>query len=111
MAGRRVSDALDVVDDLRRTRRPCCVTGVTATALLDPVLDRAVERADVLAVDVLGIGSALPDRVVTNDDWAATLDTDDEWIRSRTGIAERRFAALQRSPKQRLRLRELAHSA
>ena len=71
----------------------CCVTDVTATALLDPVLDRGVERADVLAVDVLGIGSALPDRVVTNDDWAATLDTDDDWIRSRTGIAERRFAA------------------
>ena len=50
------------------------------------------QRADVLAVDVLGIGTALPDRVVTNQDWARTLDTDDDWIRSRTGIAERRFA-------------------
>lgn len=58
------------------------------------VLDRpAAERADVLAVDVLGIGTALPDRVVTNDDWAARLDTNDAWIRSRTGIAERRFVA------------------
>ena len=62
----------------------------TATAMLDRT---TVERADVLAVDVLGIGAALPDRVVTNDDWAEVLDTDDEWIRSRTGIAERRFAA------------------
>ncbi len=68
-----------------------CVTDVTTgTAVLDRA---AVERADVLALDVLGIGTALPDRVVTNDDWAATLDTDDAWIRSRTGIAERRFAA------------------
>lgn len=55
----------------------------------DQMRDR--QRADVLAVDVLGIGAALPDRVVTNEDWSRTLDTDDAWIRTRTGIAERRF--------------------
>lgn len=49
-------------------------------------------RSDVLAVDVLGIGTALPARVKTNDDWAATLDTDDAWIRSRTGIGARHIA-------------------
>lgn len=32
-------------------------------------------------------------RVVTNDDLSKTLDTNDEWIRTRTGISERRFAA------------------
>jgi 3-oxoacyl-[acyl-carrier-protein] synthase-3 len=36
---------------------------------------------------------ALPKRVVTNDDLSRTLDTSDEWIRSRTGIVERRIAS------------------
>jgi 3-oxoacyl-[acyl-carrier-protein] synthase-3 len=34
----------------------------------------------------------VPDRVVTNDDLAAVMDTSDEWIRTRTGIQERRWA-------------------
>ena len=38
---------------------------------------------------VVGWGMALPDRVVTNDDLAALVDTSDEWIRSRTGIGAR----------------------
>lgn len=46
----------------------------------------------VLPVDVAGIGVALPEEIVTNDDWAALLDTSDEWIFSRTGIRERRRA-------------------
>jgi len=37
--------------------------------------------------------SYVPDRIVTNDDLAATIDTSDEWIRSHTGIRERRIAA------------------
>lgn len=36
-----------------------------------------------------GLGHALPARVVTNDDLARTLDTSDEWIRTRSGIATR----------------------
>jgi 3-oxoacyl-[acyl-carrier-protein] synthase-3 len=39
----------------------------------------------------LGTGLALPDRVVTNDDLARVMDTSDEWIRTRTGIQERRW--------------------
>lgn len=39
---------------------------------------------------ITGIGTSLPDKVVTNHDLAATLDTSDEWIRERSGIAERR---------------------
>ncbi len=39
---------------------------------------------------ILGTGSALPKKVVTNDDLAAFLDTSDEWISTRTGIRERR---------------------
>jgi 3-oxoacyl-[acyl-carrier-protein] synthase-3 len=42
---------------------------------------------------VRGIGSYLPDRIVTNEDMAGMVDTSDEWIRQRTGIGERRFAA------------------
>lgn len=43
-------------------------------------------------VTVLGVGAAVPDRVITNDDLAAFLDTSDGWIVRRTGIRERRIA-------------------
>ncbi|HEY8256026.1 MAG TPA: beta-ketoacyl-ACP synthase III [Gemmatimonadales bacterium] len=39
----------------------------------------------------LGTGLALPDRVVTNNDLSHLMDTNDEWIRTRTGIEERRW--------------------
>ena len=39
----------------------------------------------------LGTGMAVPGNVVTNDDLSALMDTTDEWIRSRTGIEERRW--------------------
>ena len=42
---------------------------------------------------ILGFGGYVPDRVMTNDDWAQIVDTTDEWITSRTGIKRRRFAA------------------
>ena len=42
---------------------------------------------------VIGTGSYLPEKVVTNDDLARTVDTSDEWIRSRTGIRSRHVAA------------------
>ncbi len=38
---------------------------------------------------ITGIGTALPDNVVTNDDLAARIDTTDEWITERTGIKQR----------------------
>ncbi|MGI5208090.1 beta-ketoacyl-ACP synthase III [Spirillospora sp. CA-108201] len=41
---------------------------------------------------ILAFGDYRPARVVTNDDLALTVDTNDEWIRSRVGIAERRIA-------------------
>ena len=39
---------------------------------------------------ILGTGSALPEKIVRNDDLALFLDTSDEWISTRTGIRERR---------------------
>ncbi|WP_086852209.1 beta-ketoacyl-ACP synthase III [Amycolatopsis kentuckyensis] len=41
---------------------------------------------------VLGIGSAQPEKIVTNDDLSQIMDTSDEWIQARVGIVERRFA-------------------
>ncbi|GAA1854616.1 beta-ketoacyl-ACP synthase III [Actinomadura bangladeshensis] len=41
---------------------------------------------------VLAFGDYRPSRVVTNDELAQTVDTNDEWIRSRVGITERRIA-------------------
>lgn len=42
-------------------------------------------------VGITATGQHYPERVVTNDDLAAFMDTNDEWIRSRTGIGERRW--------------------
>jgi 3-oxoacyl-[acyl-carrier-protein] synthase-3 len=42
---------------------------------------------------VVGTGSYLPARIVTNAELARTIDTSDAWIRTRTGIRERRVAA------------------
>ncbi|MFW8592760.1 beta-ketoacyl-ACP synthase III [Cribrihabitans neustonicus] len=42
---------------------------------------------------VVGTGHYLPERVVENAEFEATLDTSDEWIRSRSGIERRHFAA------------------
>ncbi|WP_134324502.1 beta-ketoacyl-ACP synthase III [Cumulibacter soli] len=41
---------------------------------------------------ILGFGAYRPSTVVTNDDLAQRVDTDDDWITSRVGIKERRFA-------------------
>ncbi|MET8129519.1 beta-ketoacyl-ACP synthase III [Streptomyces sp. NPDC005065] len=51
--------------------------------------DRVSPRAAVIA----GVGSWLPPDVVTNHDLSQRLDTSDEWIRKRTGIAERRVVS------------------
>ena len=45
-----------------------------------------------IGTKILGIGGYQPDKVVTNDDLAKIVDTNDEWIRSRVGIQSRRVA-------------------
>ena len=42
---------------------------------------------------IIGTGSHLPEKVVTNHDLEKVLDTDDQWIRERTGISERRISS------------------
>ena len=42
---------------------------------------------------IIGTGSCLPDKIVTNDALSSFVDTSDEWIWSRTGIRERRLVS------------------
>jgi 3-oxoacyl-[acyl-carrier-protein] synthase-3 len=52
-----------------------------------------IGTANGLAISITGLGSYVPDRVVTNDELSTMMDTSDEWIVERTGIRERRIAA------------------
>lgn len=42
---------------------------------------------------IAGIGAYVPENLITNDDLAKIVDTNDEWIRTRTGIRERRISS------------------
>jgi 3-oxoacyl-[acyl-carrier-protein] synthase III len=42
---------------------------------------------------ITGWGMSVPDTIMTNDDLSEMVDTNDEWIRDRTGIRERRIAS------------------
>jgi 3-oxoacyl-[acyl-carrier-protein] synthase-3 len=44
-------------------------------------------------VSIIGTGSYVPEKILTNDDLSKIVETDDEWITTRTGIKERRIAA------------------
>ncbi len=44
-------------------------------------------------VSIIGTGSYVPEKILTNEDLSAMVDTTDEWITSRTGIKQRRIAA------------------
>lgn len=42
-----------------------------------------------MSFTIIGTGSSLPEKVVTNDELSTIMDTNDEWIRTRTGIRQR----------------------
>lgn len=42
-----------------------------------------------IAAKISGVAGFVPPRVMTNDDLAKIVETNDEWIRTRTGIRER----------------------
>ncbi|MGC7879649.1 3-oxoacyl-ACP synthase, partial [Desulforudis sp. 1190] len=42
---------------------------------------------------IIGLGTYVPERVLTNHDLEKLVDTSDEWIRERTGIRQRHIAA------------------
>ena len=45
-----------------------------------------------MGINILGLGSYVPEQKLTNNDFTRFVDTNDEWIRTRTGIIERRMA-------------------
>ena len=45
-----------------------------------------------MSVKILGTGSFLPEKSVSNDDLSKVMDTNDEWISSRTGIRSRHIS-------------------
>ena len=51
------------------------------------------QRSGATATAMLGLGVHRPERVVTNDEICEVLDSSDEWIRTRSGIRTRRYAA------------------
>ena len=50
-------------------------------------------NTDTIPVSIIGIGKYVPEFVIKNDDIAKIVDTNDEWILSRTGIRERRVVS------------------
>ncbi len=65
-----------------------------ALATLSPPFNVQLSRGTALTyARIIATGSALPERTVTNHDLEQWVDTSDEWIRTRTGIRERRVAA------------------
>lgn len=45
-----------------------------------------------MGINILGMGSYLPEQTLTNDDFRKFVDTNDEWIKTRTGISVRHMA-------------------
>lgn len=45
-----------------------------------------------MGINILGMGNYVPEQKMTNDDFTKFVETNDEWIRTRTGITERRMA-------------------
>src|SRR5699024_9439918 len=76
----------DRPENPRRTRQPGRSGRMTSQHGLTLRQGSAASR-------VLGFGSTQPEKVVTNDDLAEVMDTNDQWIQERVGIVERRFAA------------------
>ncbi|PSO48006.1 MAG: 3-oxoacyl-ACP synthase [Actinobacteria bacterium QS_8_72_14] len=67
--------------------------GVVSGGARGPAHRRVEEPTRVSITSVLeGLGTALPPRRLTNEEMARGLDTDDEWIRTRTGITARHVA-------------------
>ncbi len=61
--------------------------------LPETLTERGREAGQAAGVALLGLGSALPERVVSNGEISASIGVDEQWIVKRTGIRERRWAA------------------
>jgi len=74
-------------------RRVLKVHETSASELSGPSSHKSRRTQKLLGISVRGIGTALPDLVVTNKDLQHQYGMDPEWIEQRTGIRERRRAA------------------
>ena len=54
-------------------------------------------RSENFGARIAGVGHYVPDRIMSNADFEKLLDTSDEWIHSRTGMRERRYASEQQA--------------
>jgi 3-oxoacyl-[acyl-carrier-protein] synthase-3 len=75
-----------------RTRSWPAMSASEAAALSHPSLVTRHSSLP-LSAGIYGIGSCVPDRVLTNADLERMVETSDEWILTRTGISERRIVA------------------
>jgi len=50
-----------------------------------------------MGIQILGIGSYVPEKILTNFDLEKMVDTSDEWIKTRTGIEQRRIASAEQA--------------
>jgi 3-oxoacyl-[acyl-carrier-protein] synthase-3 len=60
---------------------------------MSPLKHPRTSRPHLRTVSITGVGSYVPERVLTNADLERMVETSDEWIRTRTGIRERRIAS------------------
>ena len=64
-----------------------------------------------MGVKIIGTGSAVPSRIMTNDDMAKIVETSDEWISTRTGIRSRRYCDAEAGESHRTLVRDAAERA
>ncbi|MEG1497225.1 MAG: beta-ketoacyl-ACP synthase III [Clostridiales bacterium] len=62
------------------------------------------------SLKILSTGSYLPPHIITNDEFSKTLDTDDKWITSRTGIESRHFATDETNTDMAIKAAQAAFS-
>ena len=61
-----------------------------------------------MSFKILGAGSCLPERIVSNKELSQNLDTSDEWIIQRVGIKERRVSTTETTSELALRAAKAA---
>src|ERR1700736_1917265 len=74
-------------------RRPRTAFSSASHSGWRPCLRPSPARRQPMHSRIGGTGGYLPARIVTNAELATRIDTSDEWVRTRTGICERRIAA------------------
>lgn len=64
---------------------------------LEEKVEKLYEAKRDIHIRIIGTGSAVPERILTNKDLEGIVDTSDEWITRRSGIKERRISSVKRN--------------